>query len=151
MEMISDQQQTVRVSISSGGNEAIDVEGTGNLAAGSLMPSINGDGRHIAFRSHADNITHLTPLVNGFSDIFLHDRDFDGNGTYDEVALSGVKTEVVSVNRFGYATSATTADPSASSRSPSISADGRFVAFTSDSENTGDYDLDVPTFPLRQQ
>ena len=53
------------------------------------------------------------------------------------MALSGVKTEVVSVNRFGYATSATTADPSASSRSPSISADGRFVAFTSDSENTG--------------
>ena len=68
---ISDQQQTVRVSISSGGNEAIDVEGTGNLAAGSLMPSISRDGRYVAFRSHADNITHLTPLVNGFSDIFL--------------------------------------------------------------------------------
>ena len=75
-------------------------------------------------------------MVNGFL-TFSTDRDFDGNGTYDEVALSGVKTEVVSVNRFGYATSATTADPSASSRSPSISADGRFVAFTSDSENTG--------------
>ncbi|MEL0119977.1 MAG: hypothetical protein VXB01_13645, partial [Opitutae bacterium] len=29
------------------------------------------------------------------------------------------------------------ADPSASSRTPALSADGRFVAFTSDSENTG--------------
>ena len=61
----TDIANTVRISISSGGNEAIDVSGTGNLAAGSLMPSISRDGRYVAFRSHADNITHLTPLVNG--------------------------------------------------------------------------------------
>ena len=79
----------------------------------------------------------LSPLTNGFSDVFLHNRDFDGNGVFDEVELSGVLTEVVSVNRFGYATSATTADPSASSRNPTISANGRFVAYSTDSENSG--------------
>ncbi|MBT5378367.1 MAG: hypothetical protein HOL08_04885 [Opitutae bacterium] len=138
-----EQPQTVRVSISSGGNEAIDVEledslNAINVAAGNLDPTIDRSGRFIAFRSHADNITHLSPLKNGFSDVFLHDRDFDGNDIFDEVALSGVKTEVISVNRFGLETRGLLNRPSsASSRNPSISADSRFVAFSTDSENTG--------------
>ena len=89
------------------------------------------------FDSHADNITHLTPLVNGFSDIFLHDRDLDGNGTYDEVAFPGCPDRGCQCqpiwNKCNFA------DPSASSRSPSISGNGRFVAFTTDSENTGGF------------
>ncbi|MEL0119976.1 MAG: hypothetical protein VXB01_13640, partial [Opitutae bacterium] len=91
---IKETSQIRRLSISSGGNEAIDEDGDGNTAAGSLMPSIDRSGRYVAFRSHADNITHIPQLINGFSDVFLHDRDFDGNGTFDEVLVSGVRTEV---------------------------------------------------------
>ena len=48
----------------------------------SAHPSISADGRFIAFSSSA---TNLDPLdTNDVDDIFVHDRDADGNGVFDE-------------------------------------------------------------------
>ena len=155
---------TVRVSVSTGGNEAIDIEDGVSAAAGSLEPSIDDTGRFVAFRSNSDSLTQLAPLTNGSSDIFLHDRDADENGRFDEVESSGISTIVVSVNRFGLATRGQISgridalvpntayqspdyfgvptpwaplQVSSSNRLPSISANGRFIAFESDADGVG--------------
>ena len=103
---------TVRVSVASGGGE-----GNGH----SYSPSISGDGRYVAFYSEANNL--VASDTNGSTDVFLHDRDADGNGTYDEVG--GVSTVRVSVATGG-------SEGNGDSSAPSISADGKFVAFMSD-------------------
>ncbi len=89
-----------RVSVDSSGAE-------GHAASGSA--SISADGRFVAFESFAADL--VAGDTNGFLDVFVHDRQ---SGT----------TERVSV-----ATSGTQGDGRSSS--PSISADGRFVAFYS--------------------
>jgi Tol biopolymer transport system component len=72
-------------------------------------PSISGDGRFVAFESAAGNL--VPDDSNGQQDIFVHDR------------LTGMTTRV-SVASDGSPASGTSAWPS-------ISADGRLVAFTS--------------------
>jgi Tol biopolymer transport system component len=75
----------------------------------SYSPSISADGRFVAFHSDASNL--VPGDNNGSPDVFLHDR------------LTGV-TEIVSVASDGTHGNSTSEDPS-------ISADGRFVAFWS--------------------
>jgi Tol biopolymer transport system component len=91
---------TERVSASTGGEQ-------GNMD--SWIPVISADGRIVAFASSASNL--VPGDTNGDSDIFAHDRL---NGT----------TERVSVGTSG-------TQANSASWSPSISADGRFVAFDS--------------------
>ena len=91
---------TTRVSVDSGGIEA---NGT------SYEPSISADGRYVAFYSDASNL--VPGDTNGARDIFVHDRN-SGNTTRVSVDSSGVQANAGS----GY---------------PSISADGRYVAFRS--------------------
>ena len=55
--------------------------------------SMSADGRYVAFTSFATNL--VAGDVNGFADVFVHDRDADGNGVFDE--LSGTSTRIVSV------------------------------------------------------
>ncbi len=104
--IVHDRQSGVaqRVSVSSGGAQ-------GN--AQSILPSISGNGRFVAFISSASNL--VAGDANGFDDIFVHDRQ---NGT----------TERVSVDSNG-------AQGNSFSFNPSISADGRFVAFDSNASN----------------
>ena len=106
---------TVQVSVDSTG-----IEGD----SGSSTPSISADGRYVAFVSNATN------LVPGGSDgsfhIFVHDRDADDDGIYDEVG--GISTVQVSVDAAG-------TEGDAGSSAPSISADGRYVAFASSATN----------------
>jgi hypothetical protein len=112
---------TVRVSVRSDGTEG---------DAASSAPSISGDGRYVAFESKATN------LVPGGSDgsihIFVHDRDADEDGIYDDedgtYHPGEVSTVQVSVDSAG-------SEGDADSRAPSISADGRYVAFQSDADN----------------
>jgi Tol biopolymer transport system component len=88
------------------------VSGSGaNVEAnsGSGRPSINADGRLVAFQSFASNLT--SDDTNGLTDVFVHDR------------LAGV-TERVSVSSTG-------AQGDASSEEPAISADGTVAAFHS--------------------
>ena len=81
--------------------------GEGNGA--SLVGVVSGDGRFVAFKSSATNL--VANDINGFDDVFVRDR------------LTGV-TQLISKGNFG-------ALGNGHSRSPSISPDGRFVAFMS--------------------
>ena len=61
------------------------------------LPAIGADGRFVVFASDA---TKLVPGdTNGVRDIFLRDRDADGNGVFDEPG--GVTTGMVSVSTDG--------------------------------------------------
>jgi len=82
--------------------------GNGNSSA----PTISGDGRYVAFVSGATNI------VTGFSgqQIYVHDRNTGANGT----------NSLISGDNSG-----TPNAGNQNSSAPSISSDGRYVAFTS--------------------
>ncbi len=97
-------------------------EGNGH----SFSPSISSDGHFVAFQSLASNL--VAGDTNGFTDIFVRDR------------LSGT-TERVSVDSAG-------AEGNSTSDYPSISADGRFVAFRSEAMNlvAGDTNATVDVF-----
>jgi Tol biopolymer transport system component len=103
---------TVRVSVASNGTQ-----GNGD----SFRPQLSSDGRYVAFVS--DSTVLAMGDSNGVADIFLHDRDPDGNGLFDE---GNGTTERASLNVGG--SQLTTA-----SDFPSISSDGRYVSFTSGS------------------
>ncbi len=79
----------------------------------SARPSISADGRYVAFQSWATNL--VVNDTNNAWDIFVHDR------------TNGVTT------RVSVATNGDQAN--GSSYAPSISADGRYVAFQSDANN----------------
>ena len=79
----------------------------------SNLPSISADGRYVAFRSLATNL--VTGDTNALEDVFVRDRQ---NGT----------TEIVSIDSGG-------AQGDGGSNLPSISADGRYVAFLSYAAN----------------
>ena len=64
----------VRVSIAGSGAQA--------LGGASDQASISADGRFVVFRSAAVNLVPLD--TNGVTDIFLHDRDTDLDGIFDE-------------------------------------------------------------------
>lgn len=76
-------------------------------------PSISSDGRRVAFESAADNL--VAGDTNGEMDVFVRD-------------LARASTILVSVNSEG-------APGDGYSHEPSISADGRFVAFSSRAAN----------------
>jgi Tol biopolymer transport system component len=105
-----------------------------NGAQGSAMsydPSISGDGRYVAFWSKADNLvpgdTNLT------SDVFVHDRDADGDGIFDEVGA--IATRLVSVSTAGAIGDAYSAPGGINWGGPAISRNGRYVAFDSAATN----------------
>ena len=116
----------VRVSLDASGDDANN---------GSGEPSISADGRFVAFESSADDL--VAGDTNHELDIFVHDRDPDGNGIFDEG--NGVTTRA-SVDSNGV-------EGASGSFRPSISADGRKVAFVSYSTNLDpadtSYKLDV--------
>ena len=97
-----------------GTTERVSVDSAGNEGNGrSGYPSISGDGRFVAFQSDASNL--VPDDTNHQDDIFAHDR------------LTGT-TERVSVDSAGN-------EGDGGSEYPSISGDGRFVAFQSDASN----------------
>jgi uncharacterized repeat protein (TIGR01451 family) len=93
---------------------------------GSVLPAISADGRFVAFQSYADNL--VAGDTNGKVDVFVHDR-----GTH--------QTTRVSEDSAG-------AQGNGHSGGPSISADGRFVAFESLASNlvAGDTNGEVDVF-----
>lgn len=107
---------TIRISVSTAG-----VQGNN----GSDQPSIAAGGRFVVFRSHASNLVSNPNDTNGASDVFLRDRDTDSDGIFDEP--SAVSTTRIS------ASSGT--EGNGSSHLPSISGDGRMVAFQSWASN----------------
>jgi Tol biopolymer transport system component len=99
-----DTEQTARVSVASDGTQ-----GNGP----SSWPSISADGRYVAFVSGADNL--VSGDTNGRDDIFVYDRQ-TGQTTRVSVASDGTQG-----NGFSW--------------QPSISSDGRYVAFLSGANN----------------
>jgi Tol biopolymer transport system component len=94
--------------------ELVSISGSGQAAnQGSAALSISSDGRFVAFASAA---TDLVPNdTNGVNDIFLRDRSA---GTTERVSIS---TQGEQANQFSY--------------NPSVSADGRWIAFESEATN----------------
>ncbi len=118
---------TVRVSVSSSGVQTTD----GN----SDLPSISGDGRFVAFWSKASNLvlgddppfdSVTCPTCVGVADIFVHDRDTNTNGVFDEPGF--VSTTRVSVSSAGVA-------GDADSDRPWMSVNGLYVGYISDATN----------------
>ncbi len=108
---------TERASIASDGSEAISF---------SQEPAISGDGRFVAFNSPASN---LVPDDHFNNDVFVYDRL---NATIERVSVGPSGEE---------------ADPGANSFGAAISADGRFVAFTTSASNFDvDWDPDFDVF-----
>jgi Tol biopolymer transport system component/Ca2+-binding RTX toxin-like protein len=87
----------------------------------SRSPSISTDGRFVTFTSDASNLVQGD--TNASSDIFIHDR------------VTGL-TERVSLASEG-------SQANSGSFSPSISADGRFVTFSSDASNLVQVDINT--------
>jgi Tol biopolymer transport system component len=99
---------TWRVSVDSDGLEA-------EVGSESSWPSISADGRFVAFYSDAANL--VTGDSNGVRHVFVHDRD-TGATTRVSVASDGTEGDTLAAAGF-----------------PTISPDGRFVAFTSSFTN----------------
>ncbi len=74
--------------------------------------SISADGRYVSFASRASNL--VSEDTNGYLDVFVHDRK-TGETTRVSVDMEGNETND-------------------DSSSPSISADGRYVAFRSSTD-----------------
>jgi hypothetical protein len=102
------QATTARVSVSSAGAQA-------NGESGTIFASwtVSADGRYVAFESSASNL--VAGDNNGVYDVFVHDR------------VTGATTRV-SVDSAGV-------EGNSSSRAPSISGDGRMVAYYSWANN----------------
>ena len=111
--------ETTRVSVASNGSQAI-----ASSCSLDTAPAVSADGRFVAFESVAAN---LTGNSNGlYQQVFVRDR------------LLG-QTTLVSLDNFGF-------PADGGSMEPSLSADGRYVAFTSAALN-----LDPDTGRLQAQ
>ena len=109
-----------RVNVSSLGEQATT---TGpSTCAGSLHAALSGDGRFVTFESCANNLVPDDTVPPNFQDVFVHDRDADANGFFDEPG--GIATALISRTPAG-------ATAGSSSLYPGISADGRIVVFSS--------------------
>jgi LPXTG-site transpeptidase (sortase) family protein len=104
---VYDQQtgKTTRVSVASGGIE-------GNEASG--PPSISADGRYVAFSSEANNLVSMD--TNNVSDVFVYDRQSNITKRVS-MAIGGVEGDAPSEDITA------------------ISADGRYIAFSSEATN----------------
>jgi Tol biopolymer transport system component len=98
---------TTRVSVATAGTQA-----TGGT---SFDVQISGNGRYVAFNSSATNL--VAGDTNGTYDVFVRDRQ---TSTTTRVSVTGAATQANGL-----------------SLEPAISADGRFVTFTSDATNLG--------------
>lgn len=81
--------------------------------AHSRSPAVSADGRYVVFQSEASNL--VANDTNEASDIFVHDRE---SGEIERVSLASDGMEA-----------------NGASHTPSISADGRYVAFESQATN----------------
>ena len=100
------------VSVSSAGEPANDL---------SQPAGISDDGRFVLIASNATNL--VEDDTNDVADVFIHDRDPDENGTFDEAG--SIATERVSVGPGG-------AQLDSHSVAVAITGDGRFVLFISE-------------------
>jgi len=133
----------------SGSITCASVDSAGVCDHGGNSGSISADGRYVVFASSSPDLVsgdtntcgnwYTTP--GRCPDIFLHDRDADGNGVFDE--SGGMQTTRLSVGLDG-----TQSD--GESGHPVITPDGRFVAFWSNGSSlvSGDDNAGPDVFVL---
>ncbi|MEX0682323.1 MAG: hypothetical protein WD904_00275 [Dehalococcoidia bacterium] len=107
---------TVRVNLDSNDTQSTGLD-YGNIA-------ITPNGRFVAFNSNATDL--VAGDTNNAHDVFVRDRDTDGDGTYDEPGA--VSTTRVSDTYTGLNGNGTSVDPD-------MSSDGRFVTYYSFASN----------------
>ena len=91
-------------------------------------PALSGDGRYVLFLSKATNL--VAGDGNAREDIFLHDRDVDADGLFDEPGQ--ISTRRLSVRSDGSeATCFATMGCSTPNYEATLSRDGRHVVFSS--------------------
>lgn len=96
----------------------------GEVDADSYEPSISNDGRYVAFTADSDLFDEEFDF-NFEPDIYLVDRDADGDSTFDEFAQEGgVRVERMSVGLDGV-------EADFGAQNGRISGDGRWVTFSS--------------------
>ncbi len=100
---------TERVSVSSGGDQ-----GDGDAGEGAPSLDISGDGRYVVFQSAASNMIPNDVTVGEF-DIYIHDR------LTGETGLVSMASDGAQADRY--------------SSEPSVSGDGRYIAFFSYATN----------------
>ncbi len=124
---------TVRVDVASGRVAGPNDFGEGFAAKAGMQagPAISADGRFVVFTSR-DNLAAGDTNPNSSPDVYVHDRDADGNGTFDESGPGKTTTELISAPlNLSFQ----------NSRTGAISADGRFVAFVQDLDSSGGMDM----------
>jgi Tol biopolymer transport system component len=108
-----------------GTTQRITVDSSGTQAnSHSAWPFLSATGRYVVFDSLATNL--VPGDTNGLNDVFLHDRD---TGTTERVSTSGS-----GIQGNG---------PSGEDAPTSVSADGRYVAFSSRASNLAPLDTDT--------
>ncbi|MBI2899935.1 MAG: PD40 domain-containing protein [Planctomycetes bacterium] len=102
--------------LQTGTTERVSLDGAGGQAVGgdSYEPVLSSDGRYVAFHSWASNL--VAGDTNADADVFVHDRQ---TGATTRVSVSSAGAEAAGGPSYG----------------PSISADGRYVAFDSTATN----------------
>jgi uncharacterized repeat protein (TIGR01451 family) len=113
-------REVTRVNVSAAGEQALTIGPS--TCSGSLHASISGNGRLVTFESCANNLVADDSRAPNYQDVFVHDRDADGNGVPDEPG--GVSTTLISRNPLG-------APADSSSLYPTISSNGNVVVFSS--------------------
>ncbi|MEM7468646.1 MAG: PKD domain-containing protein [Pseudomonadota bacterium] len=129
-------------------NEVVGSSFAAGGGSGSTLPSISSDGRFVVFFSSANNLNldalnNVIPMPEAAGreqDIYVHDRDKDGNGIFDEPG--GIETKLISKDLNGLAngqeTPGVTNDSSfvdgsatglAQNAIPQVSNNGRFVTY----------------------
>jgi hypothetical protein len=138
----------VRASVTSNGGELIfDMNGN---PYGSKEVTISPSGRFVVFMSNALNLSGYTNPVsrNRIKQVYIHDRDLDINGLFDEVGSGKTSTILMSNSTWGNHTGEPAngdcfgsnggcldSDAYAGAMKYGISDNGRFVIFTSFATN----------------
>ncbi len=119
------------VSAAGGSSEVVSVANDGSQSDGSsFAPSISGDGLRIAFQSFATNL--VTGDGNAKTDVFVRDRNAAVFGGHTRETTTRA-SETEAVNGPG-------TQGNGDSQRPSLSRDGRYVAFESFASNLVDGD-----------
>ena len=119
--------QAVRISVATDGTLANE---------SSLVPSLSQNGRFVAFLSFASNL--VPGDTNGVADIFLRDRDTDGDSVFDEAGA----VSTIRVSQLG------PVQANGPSFHPVVTPDGRYVFFESAATNF--YSVGQPPLPYTE-
>ncbi len=124
--------KTVIVSISTPDKDGKTLRG--NAGSGLFGVAISASGRYIAFESRATNLVAPATTARR-SHIYVHDRDADGNGVFDEDGAGKTRTFLLDITKDGK-------EGNASSLHPSMDYNGTKVAFDSTATDLANNKLD---------